>query len=201
MNLDFATSDLNEYLALSDVIDFDDRNIQFLANQLSAQTKDDVEIAQKAYEFVRDKIPHSFDINGKYVTCQASRVLQHQEGICFAKSHLLAAILRYLKIPTVFCYQRLVFRDEQPDRFILHGLNAIYLNSLNRWVRVDARGNKNGVDAKFCLDKELLAYPVRTNFAEIDYLTIYSQPNYRVVAALNNSNNFEELIDNIPSEL
>lgn len=201
MILDFATYDINEYLSLSDVIDFDDKNIQIVANQLSAQAKNDVEIAQKAYEFVRDKIPHSFDINGTHVTCQASSVLQRQEGICFAKSHLLAAILRCLKIPTGFCYQRLVFRDEQPDRFILHGLNAIYLNSLNQWVRVDARGNKNGVNAQFCLDKEVLAYPVRVHFAEIDYPTIYHQPNHQVVAALNNSSNFEELIANIPNEL
>ncbi|HEY9858876.1 MAG TPA: transglutaminase family protein [Candidatus Obscuribacterales bacterium] len=201
MNVQCETPDINEYLAPSDVIDFNDKDIQAIAQQLSAQAKTDVELAKIAYEFVRDNISHSFDINGQIVTCEASRVLRHKEGICFAKSHLLAAILRYIRIPTGFCYQRLVFKDSDPTHLTLHGLNAIYLNSLNRWVRVDARGNKEGVNAKFCLEREMLAYPVRSYLSEIDYPTVYSQPNRQVILALKNSTNREELISNLPDEL
>ncbi|MBD2180067.1 transglutaminase family protein [Planktothrix sp. FACHB-1355] len=201
MNWQCEISDMNEYLATSDVIDFDAPNIQAIANKLSQQAKTDVEIAKKAYEFVRDNIAHSCDINGKVVTCEASSVLRHQEGICFAKSHLLAAILRCMGIPAGFCYQRLVFHDDRPNYLTLHGLNAIYLNSIDRWIRVDARGNKKGVRAEFCLDRELLAYPVRTELAEIDYPNVYAQPNHQVVSALKNYTNLQDLLANLPSKL
>ena len=46
-----------------------------------------------------------------------------KEGICYAKSHLLAAILRANLFPTGFCYQRLVLDDKTDSRFVLHGLN------------------------------------------------------------------------------
>ncbi len=50
----------------------------------------------------------SADINGKVVTCKASEVLRYKEGICNAKAHLLATILRANGIPSGFCYQRLI---------------------------------------------------------------------------------------------
>jgi len=39
------------------------------------------------------------------VTCSASEVLREGTGICFAKSHLLAALLRAVGIPAGLCYQ------------------------------------------------------------------------------------------------
>lgn len=201
MNLQCETSDIKEYLTASDVIDFDDKDIQTLAQNLSRHAKTDIELANIAYKFVRDNIPHSFDINGKVITCEASSVLRNKEGICFAKSHLLAAILRYLGIPTGFCYQRLVLNDSDPTLLTLHGFNAIYLSSIERWIRVDARGNKLGVNAEFCIQQEMLAYPVRNHLSEIDYPMVYSQPNYQIISALKTSGNLEELIRNLPDKV
>lgn len=48
----------------------------------------------------------------KRVTCSASDVLQHRSGICYAKSNLLAALLRKEGIPTRFCYQRLILFEQ-----------------------------------------------------------------------------------------
>ncbi|HBK53011.1 MAG TPA: ABC transporter ATP-binding protein, partial [Syntrophomonas wolfei] len=115
---------------------------------------------RSCYEWVRDNIYHSFDIDGTTVTCTASEVLQHKEGICYAKSHLLAAILRYLGIPAGFCYQKLVLDDSDMSRLVIHGLNAIYIKSLNRWIRVDARGNNEEVHAEFSTEKECIAFPI-----------------------------------------
>lgn len=201
MNLQCETSDIKEYLTASDVIDFDDKDIQTLAQNLSRHAKTDIELANIAYKFVRDNIPHSFDINGKVITCEASSVLRNKEGICFAKSHLLAAILRYLGIPTGFCYQRLVLNDSDPTLLTLHGFNAIYLGSIERWIRVDARGNKLGVNAEFCIQQEMLAYPVRNHLSEIDYPMVYSQPNSQIISALKTSGNLEELITNLPDKV
>ena len=55
---------------------------------------------------------HSADINEDILTYTASQVLSAGHGICFAKSHLLAAILRCKSVPAGFCYQKLILDDE-----------------------------------------------------------------------------------------
>lgn len=135
------------------------------------------------------------------VACAASEVLKFKEGICFAKSHLLAAFLRYLGIPAGFCYQKLLFDDVTRSRLVLHGLNAIYLKSLEKWIRVDARGNKKGVDAEFLIEGEKLAFQVRKELGEVDFPVIYAEPNKKVVNVLKNSANLDELVNNLPSDL
>lgn len=50
--------------------------------------------SNKVDEYVRDKVSHSADINEDILTCAASEVLKAGHGICFAKAHLLAALLR-----------------------------------------------------------------------------------------------------------
>jgi transglutaminase-like putative cysteine protease len=201
MQLQLDTPNTAAYLEASDVIDFGDSTIRVLAHQLIQSETTDVAQAKRLFEFVRDRIAHSFDIQGGIVTCNASEVLQHRQGICFAKSHLLAALLRGVGIPAGLCYQRLRCEQEGAPEFSLHGLNAIYLKSLNRWLRVDARGNKPGVQAEFCLEREMLAFPVRAELAESDDAVIYAEPNFKVVAALRTSTTCSELIENLPDEL
>ncbi len=195
------TDNLSDYLAVSEIIDFDDRNLQNFGDRLSINAKNDVELALKVYEYVRDAIAHSWDIRASVVTCEASQVLQYGHGLCFAKSHLLAALLRYLNIPTGFCYQKLIFDDANPGYFTLHGLNAIYLESLNKWIRVDARGNKPGVKAEFSTVTEILAYPIREDWQEIDFPTIFATPDRQLIDRLKQENNLQVLIDNLPARL
>ena len=45
----------------------------------------------------------------------------------------------------------------------------MYIEDLDRWIRVDARGNKQNIHAEFRLDGENLAYPIRLEYGEIDY--------------------------------
>ncbi|HYH01855.1 MAG TPA: transglutaminase family protein, partial [Bacillota bacterium] len=157
---------------------------------------------QTLYEFVRDQVKHSFDIAEEkcVVTCKASEVLQYGQGICYAKSHLLAALLRSVGIPAGFCYQKLIFSAVKPD-LVLHGLNAVYLKSLDKWFRLDARGNKPGVDAQFAVEQERLAFPVRSELGETDGWEVYAVPSRNVINALNVSNNRAELVDNLPTEV
>ena len=72
--------------------------------------------------------------------------------------NLLAALLRSQQIPTGFCYQRLMLFDTPEKGYCIHALNAVYFTSLNKWVRLDARGNKEGIDAQFSMDKEFLSF-------------------------------------------
>ncbi|MGB4648238.1 MAG: transglutaminase family protein [Acetivibrionales bacterium] len=158
-----------------------------------------------AFEYVRDAFPHSFDLlrSGKpvsRVSCKASDVLHNGHGICYAKSHLLAALLRIAGIPAGFCYQKLQFSDEDPS-LILHAVSAVYLYSLGKWIRLDARGNHENVNAQFSTDKEFLAFPVRPELGEEDGLIIYAEPAHNVVEALNKSETIYDLIKNLPGEV
>jgi len=161
---------LSPYLAVTDVIDWDQPEITALASEL--REEEIQETAKACFEWVRDAVDHSGDLGLAGNSCTASEVLRSKNGWCFAKSHLLAALLRANGIAAGFCYQRL--RMDGGGQFTLHGLNAIYLPR-HGWYRVDARGNKSGVDARFTPPVEQLAWPVE-NDGERDFLEIFTDP-------------------------
>ncbi len=148
-----------------------------------------------AFLFVRDQIQHSWDFKRNPFTCKASEVLTHKTGYCYAKSHLLAALLRARKIPAGFCYQRLRL-DDKGTAFCLHGLNAVFLDKIG-WDRIDARGNKEGVDAQFTPPDERVALQATTP-QERDLPEIWPEPLPIVVAALQHYNTVAELHRNLP---
>jgi transglutaminase-like putative cysteine protease len=90
------------------------------------------------------------------LTCTASEVLSAGTGFCYAKSHLLVALLRANGVPAGLCYQRLA-QNETGTSFVLHGLAAVHLPDVG-WYRVDPRGNKPGVNAQFSPPTEQLAF-------------------------------------------
>lgn len=176
----------SEYLENSYYIDWKDRTILRTAKQFSVYNND-IETIKKTYYFVRDEIKHSWDIQDKRVTVKASDVLREKVGICWAKANLLAALLRANNIPTGICYQRLTLGDTAETGYCIHALNAVYLTSLQRWIRIDARGNKEGINADICTEEEKLAFPVRTELDEIDYKKIYAEPLQQTMNVLENS--------------
>jgi len=195
--MEFITqsNNLNDYLECSEVIDCNNLEIQGIASNLSQGAENEIELVKSTYEFVRDEIRHSSDAGKSNVTCKASDVLKYKHGLCFANSHLLAAILRALDIPTGFCYQKLEF----DVGFGLHGLNAVFIKSIYKWIRLDARGNEGPVNAQFSLDKEILAYPVDEEKGEFDFLTIYPEPNEKVIEILRGSRSLTEALEKIIS--
>jgi transglutaminase-like putative cysteine protease len=129
------------------------------------------------------------------VTCAASEVLASGTGYCYAKSHLLAALLRANGIPAGFCYQRLSI-DDAGARYSLHGLNAAHLPQCG-WYRLDSRGNKPGVNAQFSPPIEQLAFHV--NFpGEKDFPEILPDPLPMVVTALRAYSTWDALCKNLP---
>ncbi len=86
---------------------------------------EDADFAKVAFGFVRDNISHSWDAKDPRVTLSASDVLRQGVGLCCAKAHLLAGLLRAQGVPTGLCYQRLTDDGEQFD---VHGLTAVYLD-------------------------------------------------------------------------
>lgn len=167
---------LADYLKPTPWIDFEHPQIQaYLADHPTDDCSEEA-VIQAMFEFVRDEIAHSWDIGSRRVTGKASEVLRHREGICYAKSHLLAALLRGRGIPAGLCYQRLTLGDMPETGHCIHALNAVYVASQQRWIRLDARGNKPGIDAQFSLGEERLAFSVRPEYGEVDYGMNYAEP-------------------------
>ena len=183
------------YLASSDYIDWQNPSVTAQAHLLADSASGEEDIARACYEFVRDEVHHTGDYQQGPVTCSASQVLLHRNGYCFAKSHLLAALLRANGIPAGLCYQR-VLDDEESSRYCLHGLNAAYLKR-HGWYRLDPRGNKTGVDAAFCPPAERLAFAL-SQPGETDLPEIWAAPLRIVTAVLERYTRFEEVADNLP---
>ncbi|MBS1197955.1 MAG: transglutaminase-like superfamily protein [Proteobacteria bacterium] len=186
---------MKPYLQSCAIIDFDHADVAHKAAALAAGCISGEQVAEKCFVFVRDEIRHSRDFNLNPLTCKASEVLQHKTGYCYAKSHLLAALLRANGIPAGLCYQRLSVGTGGPP-YCLHGLNAIYLKG-HGWYRVDARGNKPGVEAVFCPPVERLAFPI-VEVAEADLPEIWAEPLPLVVRALESGQTVEALYDHLP---
>lgn len=192
---------MGDYLAKSEIIDFDDAEICALADELRSASANETDFIKRAYEFVRDNISHSADAGMAEITIKASDVLKKKHGICFAKSHLLAAVLRCKKVPCGFCYQKLLLDDETAPVLILHGLNAVWLAEHKKWVRLDARGNKPGVNAQFSTEKEQLAFPVRTQKGETDFCEVFPAPDVEVIARMRQNKTRAALWNDLPTEL
>jgi transglutaminase-like putative cysteine protease len=202
VNLFCESEKLDDYLLELNEVNYSNQNIKKKAAELFKPSQTEIEKAKIAFEFVRDEISHSWDIQSKRVTRNASEVLEFKEGICYAKSHLLAALLRLQGIPTGFCYQRLMLFDTPDKGYCIHALNAIFFKSLNKWIRVDARGNKEGIDAEFSIEEEKLAFPINEKLDEKDYPVIYAKPHPKIVAVLEeNTNTLEMYKYHLPESL
>ena len=87
MDIILYSNVIEDYLKCSNVIDFDNKEIIELVDMLFEKSSNELDFIKRAYEFVRDNISHSADINEDVITCSASEVLREGHGICFAKSH------------------------------------------------------------------------------------------------------------------
>lgn len=183
---------MEEFLRATEIIDWDNPAVLELAQSLKGDST--LETAQRCFEWVRDEVRHSWDYKMNPVTCTASEVLAARTGYCYAKSHLLAALLRANGIPAGLSYQRLTAYDD--ETFCLHGLNSVYLPEYG-WYRIDARGNKETVDAQFTPPLEQLAYKPGV-VGELDLPEVMPDPLPEVVAALRSNKTYDALADNLP---
>ncbi|MGW1893671.1 transglutaminase domain-containing protein [Streptomyces sp. NPDC002004] len=197
MELIQQTPDLSAYLAADEVIDHCHGGVRETAARLAGQAEDAYAYARAAYEFVRDAIPHSQDAGDPRVTWRASDVLEQRTGICHAKAHALAALLRAEGIPTALCYQRLTHDDGSGH--VVHGLVAVRFDGA--WHRQDCRGNGPGVDARFSLDGERLAWIPDPKSNEVDYPVLYAEPHPVVVRALRSAPDRPNLWKTLPTAL
>lgn len=109
-----------EYLAETKTIDFGNPIIQEKVSELKAGTSSTIEYIEEAYKFVRDEIPHYWNVKSTIVSRKASEVLENKTGICWTKSCLLAALLRANGIPSGISYQLLTRADDDGEGYIIH---------------------------------------------------------------------------------
>lgn len=183
------------FLASTKIIDWKHPDVLSRARALADGGNSVEVVAKRCFEWVRDEIKHSRDYQLQAVTCAASEVLLIGSGYCYAKSHLLAALLRANGILAGLCYQRLS-RDDNGPPFCLHGLNAVFLPSVG-WYRIDARGNRAGVNAQFAPPVEQLAFPIRVP-GEADLPEVRAEPLSVVVDALRSHATADALWAHLP---
>ncbi len=176
----------NEYLEKTKYVDYDAPDVRALADRLKEGASNEEELIEKTYLFVRDEIRHSWDAKDKRVTISASDVLREGVGICWSKANLLAALLRANGIPSGFSYQRLTLSDTPDTGYCIHAMNTVYVASKDKWIRLDARGNKEGVNAEFSMDEEKLAFHIVSE-GEEDYHDNHSYPDKELMRVLENS--------------
>lgn len=164
-----AEKRLEPYLRPTEFIDFEDGNVAEVARTIRLSASGRCDLVKRTYEYVRDQVSHSYDAGLHTPAAKASEVLRAGGGICWGKANLLSALLRANGIPSGISYQVLT-KGETPDSgYMVHALNTVYVDDEAGWIRVDARGNKEGVDAQFSLDGERLAFAVRPECGERDF--------------------------------
>lgn len=179
--------DLSQYLTCSEYVDFDNAAVRKQADLLRADSETELDLVKNTYYFVRDEIHHSWDVQDRRVTVSASDVLREGVGICWAKANLLAALLRANNIPCGFSYQRLTLYDTPASGYCIHGLNTVYISSLDKWIRLDARGNTDKIRAEFSTEEEILAFHINPEYDEWDYHDNHGEPSEKLMKVLKDS--------------
>lgn len=174
------------YLEETEYVNYSDRNVNKLAQKLKNESNSEIDLIRNTFYFVRDKINHSWDVKDNRVTVSASDVLREGVGICWAKANLLAALLRANGIPSGFSYQRLTLGDTPDTGYCIHALNTVYVSTINKWIRLDARGNNKNILAEFSLEDEILAFKICSE-GEFDYRDNHSSPDEKLMMILKNS--------------
>ena len=195
------SDDLGRYLEDTITIDWQTPAVMQKARELLEGLGEAELRVERLFGFVRDEIAHSLDVETEARCCRASEVLNEATGLCYAKSHLLAALLRYAGFPTGFCYSRLA-RGADLDSFVLHGFNSVYWAPAEGWIYLDARGNADGIETECRFEPpwSLTQWPDAER-GESFLPFIYRRPARRIVDLLERAPSFEAVRRNLPDAI
>ncbi|WP_431801946.1 hypothetical protein [Halobacillus andaensis] len=94
MELVCESDQLEDYLLELNEVNYSNSTIKGKIEELFNPTQTELEKAKAAFEYVRDEIVHSWDIQGQLETCKASDVLKYKEKfdekdypVIYAKPH------------------------------------------------------------------------------------------------------------------
>lgn len=184
---------MQHFLASSAVVDFDHPKVGSLAETLHRDATE-AEYIGRCFVWVRDQVAHSADVDSDVISCTASEVLTSRVGLCYAKSHLLVALLRSGGVPAGFSYQRL--STGQEGRFCLHGLVSVFETKAG-WHRIDPRGGSRGAAARYAPPEEALVFSPALP-GERDIEGVYAEPLDSVLIALRKYTSMALLMQDLP---
>lgn len=132
-NTNESNSDLNnssKYLKSNKNCPVNNSKITNLVKNITSNSDSNLTKAKKIFNWVKDKISYSFYYNTKK---GALKTLSSKSGNCIDKAHLLSAMLRNAKIPTVYMHGKCKFKS---------GLNVGHV-----WVRAYIGGKWHDLDS------------------------------------------------------
>ncbi|MGB0620207.1 MAG: transglutaminase-like domain-containing protein [Myxococcota bacterium] len=195
------SDDLGRYLEDTITIDWQSPTLMETAKGVIEGCETPEARLEALFGFVRDEISHAFDVQPEKATCSASQVLKERQGLCYAKSHLLAGVLRYAGFPTGFCYARLGGEDQRSG-FALHGFNAVYWSRTESWLFVDASGRAGMPAATVRFESPWeLPFEVDPQAGESFVPDIYRRPPKRIIDLLERAPDFTAVRRNLPDTL
>ena len=185
---------MSDYLHCSAIVDWQDPRIMRKARELAVACTSESALVKRSFEFVRDAV--RAPTPAAPIAISASEVLGSGFGCSFAKTHLLAALLRAKRIPAGLCYQCLACRDD-PGRFGLHGLGAARLSKYG-WYRLDPTRGGDGIGiGEFCPPVEKFArHALETGEGNLP--EVWTEPLPIVIEALRASVDNDDLGRRIP---
>lgn len=208
-----------DYLAAKGPVNRDEARVSFVAEHLmgqvatwlegaDAETWSDPEtvLTKLTYEYVRDKIANSQPDATSKLTWKASEVLNEKTGTDFAKANLLAALLRRNGIPAGFAYQ---YRRDG-EHLVLHALNAVYLESLGGWLRLDASYQPSSTEhsaldkdlAEFStVDSDALVWSVNPALGEDNLPILYAEPDEQLAKLFAQATSLQDFLALRPARL
>ncbi len=195
------SADLGRYLEDTITIDWQTPMLMERARSLLAGLETPEARVARLFEFVRDDVAHSRDQPTEVHPCRASEVLAAGTGLCFAKSHLLAGLLRIAGFPVGFCYARLG-DAARAGRFVLHGFNGVWWAPGERWIYLDARGDTGPVRTECRFEPPWsLAQAPDPEAGESFLPFIYRRPAKRIVDLLERAPSLEAVLRNWPDSI
>lgn len=133
---------MREFLRETCFCDHSHPLIRSIAEEIFEGAGDEVEIAIRAFEWVRDQVLYRFD----YWAVKASETARKRQGMCANKANLQVALLRAAGVPAGYHLMRIrkevlkpvaeptLYRLTRP--VTLHVFCSVFLNG--RWVSADA---------------------------------------------------------------
>jgi hypothetical protein len=129
-----------KFLGETPLCDFSSEDVRDIAKQKEKEKETDRERIRATYHFIRQNIKYGFDA----WTRKASQTLVRGYGMCFNKTNLMVAILREMKIPSLYSViwiRREAFLHTVGERMLekvqpetVHIYGEAYDKENNEWV-------------------------------------------------------------------
>lgn len=143
---------MQKYLQPTYFLDFESADVQAFAKSNSSKNQNNKENAIQLYYAVRDGFKYNpYKLDLRKVGLKASSLLRKKSGYCIEKAVLLAAVGRYVEVPSRLSFYIVanhiatekIEKVLQTNKLVFHGATEFYLDE--KWLKVTP-----AFDARLC---------------------------------------------------